>query len=76
MTFSDKLTFSDKVQLVNAIEDVATWTRNITNEKNRGSEDYDDIEKMEKWLEDAKNTIFDIATKQSKQGVDDPHALP
>jgi len=63
MTFSDKLTFSDKVQLVNAIEDVATWTRNITNEKNRGSEDYDDIEKMEKWLEDAKNTVFDIATK-------------
>lgn len=62
MTLNDKLTFSDTVKLVNAIEDIATWSTHLENARVNRPDDTDDIKRMENWVEKAKKAAFDIAT--------------
>jgi hypothetical protein len=40
-----------------------TWTRSIERENRKEEKDYTEIAQLEKWLEEAKQEIFDLASR-------------
>ena len=57
------MTFAETHKLVNAIASVETWGRSLDRLHRQDVMDFDQITNVEKWLEEAKQEIFDIASK-------------
>ena len=58
------MTYEKTARLVNAINDLEIWSRSLQreNEKDGGS-DRDHIQRLEKWVAEARQEIFDVATE-------------
>ena len=57
------MNFAQTEKLVKAIGYLETWTRSIERENRKEEKDYTEIAQLEKWLEEAKQEIFDLANK-------------
>ena len=57
------MTFAETHKLVNAIASVETWTRAIERLHSDEVVDFKRLAQAEKWLAEAKQEIFDIASK-------------
>lgn len=57
------MTFAETHKLVNAIASVETWTRSLDRLHKEDVMNFEQITKVEKWLEKSKQEIFDIASK-------------
>lgn len=57
------MTFTETQTLISEINDVASWTRHIEHERAKELPDYELMERMTKWLEEAKQAIFERCTK-------------
>ena len=57
------MTFAETHKLVNAISALETWTRAIDRLHKKEAWDYDEIEKVQKWLDEAKQEIFEVASR-------------
>jgi hypothetical protein len=57
------MNFAQTEKLVKAIGYLETWTRSIERENRKEEKDYTEIAQLEKWLEEAKQEIFDLASR-------------
>tara|TARA_R110000787_G_scaffold241216_2_gene347421 strand:+ start:380 stop:574 length:195 start_codon:yes stop_codon:yes gene_type:complete len=57
------MNYEDTHKLVNAISALETWTRAIDRLHKKEAWDYDEIEKVQKWLDEAKQEIFEVASR-------------
>ena len=57
------MTFAKTQSLVNAIEQVETWANAIAREQRKDDIDWTRMSDLEKYLEEAKETIFNIASE-------------
>jgi|TARA_R110001592_G_scaffold312118_1_gene587156 hypothetical protein len=57
------MTYEETHKLVNAISALETWTRAIDRLHKKEAWDYDEIEKVQKWLDEAKQEIFEVASR-------------
>lgn len=58
------MTYSETKSLMDAIQEVESWTWAIQNERNKDKPDWNHLKFLEKWLDESKQKIFDIANKQ------------
>ena len=57
------MTYAETDTLVKAIDEIGTWASAIARESEKESVDYDRVTRLEGFLRDAKERVFDIATK-------------
>ena len=57
------MTYSEINTLVKAIDEIETWATAIARESEKESVDYDRVTRLEGFLRDAKEKVFDIANK-------------
>ena len=57
------MTYAETNTLVKAIDEIETWAVAITREQQSESVDYDRVLRLEGFLRDAKEKVFDIANK-------------
>lgn len=57
------MTFQETQTLISEINNIAIWSRYIEHERAKEVIDYEEIERMTKWLEEAKQVIFERCTK-------------
>ena len=68
------MTYAETSTLVNAISALETWSRALDRQQSKeGEYDHAEVKRIENWQSQARQEIFDLVNKQSKQGVDDPH---
>ena len=70
------MTFAETDKLVKSINRLETWARSMQREINNEEVDEKQVAEYQKWINNAKQEIFELCTKQSKKGVDDPHESP
>lgn len=59
------MTYAETAKLVAAINEIETWTRAIQREEQKafGETDFDQIAKYSEWLGEAKQSVFEIASR-------------
>ena len=57
------MTFEQTNTLVKAINEIETWAASITRAWREEEVDFASIKQMEGWLNEAKQTIFELANK-------------
>jgi hypothetical protein len=57
------MTYAETNKLVKAIDEIETWAMAIAREHEKASIDFDRVTKLEGFLRDAKEKVFDIANK-------------
>ena len=57
------MTYAETNTLVKAIDEIETWAYAIATEREKESVDYDRVTRLEGFLRDAKEKVFDIANK-------------
>ena len=57
------MTYAETNTLVKAIDEIETWAYAIAAEREKESVDYDRVTRLEGFLRDAKEKVFDIASK-------------
>jgi len=57
------MTYAETHKLVKALDEIETWASAIAREHAKESVDYDRMATLEKYLQEAKETAFDIANK-------------
>lgn len=57
------MTYNETNTLVKAIDEIETWATAIHREREKESVDYDRVARLEKFLQEAKEKVFDIANK-------------
>ena len=57
------MTFAETKQLVETMHQIEVWVTAITREKSKDNPDRKELDKLEKYLEQDRQTIFDIASK-------------
>ena len=57
------MTYAETNTLVKAIDEIETWAYAIAREQEKESVDYDRVTRLEGFLRDAKEKVFDIASK-------------
>ena len=63
------MTYSETNKIVNAISALETWSRSLERQNNKeGEYNYAEVKRIEKWLTEARQEIFDLVNKESKQG--------
>mgnify|MGYP003624921822 FL=1 len=56
------MTYPDTHKLVTAISALETWSRALERQHNKeGATNYEEIGRIEKWLAEARQDIFDVA---------------
>jgi hypothetical protein len=60
---NDKMTYAETNTLVKAIDEIETWAVAITREQEKESVDYDRVLRLQGFLQEAKEKVFDIANK-------------
>ena len=56
------MTYPDTHKLVTAISALETWTRALERQHNKeGATNYEEIGRIDKWLTEARQEIFDVA---------------
>ena len=56
------MTYSDTHKIVTAISALETWTRALERQHNKeGATNYEEIGRIEKWMGEARQDIFDVA---------------
>jgi hypothetical protein len=57
------MTFAETTKLVEALNGIETWVTAIIREKEKDNPDRKQINKLEKYLEQDRQIVFDIANK-------------
>ena len=57
------MTFAETNKLVKAINYLETWTRSMERENSKEEQDYAEIARLQKWIDEAKQEIFEVASK-------------
>ena len=57
------MTYAETSTLVRAIDEIETWATAITREQENESTDYDRVLRLQGFLQEAKEKVFDIANK-------------
>jgi hypothetical protein len=58
------MTYEKTARLVNAINQLETWTRSLARKNGiDGGVDHDDIKRTEKWAAEARQEIFDLVAE-------------
>ncbi len=57
------MTYAETNTLVKAIDEIETWAVAITREQEKESVDYDRVLRLQGFLEEAKEKVFDLAKK-------------
>ena len=57
------MTFAETTQLVETLNAIETWVTAITREKSKDEPDRKELDKLRKYLEQDRQTVFDIASK-------------
>lgn len=57
------MTFAETTQLVETLNAIETWVTAITREKSKPEPCRKELDKLEKYLEQDRQTVFDIASK-------------
>ena len=57
------MTYDEASKLVKAIDEIETWTRAYEREGDKENPDWDKLSEYTKWLKEAKEKVFDIASK-------------
>ena len=57
------MTFAETKHLVETMHQIEVWVEAITREKSKDQPDYKEIDKLKKYLEQDRQTVFDIASK-------------
>ena len=57
------MTYAETNTLVKAIDEIETWAIAITREQEKESVDYDRVLRLQGFLEEAKEKVFDLAKK-------------
>lgn len=57
------MTYAETNTLVKAIDEIETWTIAVTREQEKESVDYDRVLRLQGFLQEAKEKVFDIANK-------------
>lgn len=57
------MTFAETTQLVETLNAIETWVTAITREKSKDEPDHKELDKLRKYLEQDRQTVFDIASK-------------
>ena len=57
------MTYAETNTLVKAIDEIETWAVAITREQEKESVDYDRVTRLQGFLQEAKEKVFDIANK-------------
>lgn len=57
------MTYAETNTLVKAIDEIETWAVAITREQEKESVDYDRVLRLQGFLQEAKEKVFDIANK-------------
>jgi hypothetical protein len=55
------MTYAETVEVIKAIDEVETWASAIARELEKESIDYDRVTRLEGFLQEAKEKVFDIA---------------
>tara|TARA_R110000822_G_scaffold732_1_gene3331 strand:- start:1162 stop:1335 length:174 start_codon:yes stop_codon:yes gene_type:complete len=57
------MTFAETDKLVKAIGHVETWSRALDREFKKAVTDFEQVETYQKWLDEAKQDIFEVASR-------------
>jgi hypothetical protein len=57
------MTFAETTKLVEALNSIETWVTAIIREKDKDNPDRKELEKFQKYLEQDRQIVFDIANK-------------
>ena len=57
------MTYAETNTLVKAIDEIETWAVAITREQEKETVDYDRVLRLQGFLEEAKEKVFDLAKK-------------
>tara|TARA_B110000902_G_scaffold124467_1_gene145332 strand:- start:1516 stop:1689 length:174 start_codon:yes stop_codon:yes gene_type:complete len=57
------MTFEETNKLVKAINHLETWSRALDREFKKEETDYEQVETYQKWLDEAKQDIFEVASR-------------
>ena len=57
------MTYAETNTLVKAIDEIETWAVAITREQEKESVDYDRVLRLQGFLQEAKEKVFDIVNK-------------
>ena len=57
------MTYAETKTLMDAIHEVETWTRALEREWAKENTDFKQVKEYEAWLSEAKQKIFDVATR-------------
>ena len=57
------MTFAETTQLVETLNAIETWVTAITREKSKDEPDRKELDKLRTYLEQDRQTVFDIANK-------------
>ena len=57
------MTFAETTQLVETLNAIETWVTAIVREKSKESPCRQELDKLQKYLEQDRQTVFDIANK-------------
>jgi hypothetical protein len=57
------MTFAETNKLVRAISSLESWTLALNREFKKEETDFDQVEKYQRWLDEAKQEIFEVASR-------------
>ena len=60
---TDKMTFSDLDTITTAINAIETWASAVARESEKDEPNYERIERINKYLKEAKQEVFELCTK-------------
>jgi len=57
------MTFAETQKIVAAITEVETWSASLTRVRAQEHTSFEKAERIQEWLDEAKQTVFDLCTK-------------
>ena len=57
------MTFAETQKIVTAIKEVETWSASLTRVRAQEHTSFEKAERIQEWLDDAKQTVFELCTK-------------